>query len=76
MPMTNFPEPIGLAASFDASLVHDVAGVISIEVRALHTLGRQTGKLGRIGTLGRPTSTSFVTRAGVAGKRRTARICF
>ncbi|UAK23240.1 glycoside hydrolase family 3 C-terminal domain-containing protein [Sphingomonas nostoxanthinifaciens] len=47
---TNFPEPIGLAASFDAPLVHDVAGTISVEVRALHTLGRQTGKLGRIGT--------------------------
>ena len=50
VPTTNFPEPVGLAASFDAPLVHDVAGTISIEVRALHTLGRQTGKLGRIGT--------------------------
>ena len=47
---TNFPEPIGLAAGFDAPLVHDVAGAISTEVRALHTLGRQTGRLGRIGT--------------------------
>ena len=47
---TNFPEPIGLAASFDAPLVQDVAGAISVEVRALHTLGRETGKLGRIGT--------------------------
>ncbi len=50
VPTTNFPEPIGLAASFDAPLVHDVAGDISIEVRALHTLGRQTGHLGHIGT--------------------------
>ena len=50
VPTTNFPEPIGLAASFDAPLVHDVAGAISTEVRALHTLGRQTGRLGRIGT--------------------------
>jgi len=50
MPTTNFPEPIGLAATFDAPLVHDVAGTISTEVRALHTLGRQTGKLGKIGT--------------------------
>ena len=47
LPTTNFPEPIGLAATFDAPLVHDVAGTISTEVRALHTLGRQTGKLGR-----------------------------
>jgi beta-glucosidase len=50
VPTTNFPEPIGLAASFDAPLVHDVAGAISVEVRALHTLGRETGKIGRIGT--------------------------
>lgn len=50
VPTTNFPEPIGLAASFDESLVHDVAAAISVEVRALHALGRQTGRLGRIGT--------------------------
>eukprot|EP01037_Dinobryon_pediforme_P031730 gene31730-36357_t len=50
VPTTNFPEPIGLAASFDAPLVHRVAGAISTEVRALHTLARATGKLGRIGT--------------------------
>ncbi|WP_375271070.1 glycoside hydrolase family 3 N-terminal domain-containing protein [Sphingomonas sp.] len=47
---TNFPEPIGLAATFDAPLVHDVAGAIGTEVRGLHTLGRQTGRNGRIGT--------------------------
>jgi len=50
VPTTNFPEPIGLAASFDAPLVHQVAAAISVEVRALHTLGRRTGRLGRIGT--------------------------
>lgn len=50
IPTTNFPEPIGMAASFDAPLVHKVAGVVSTEVRALHTLGRETGHLGRIGT--------------------------
>jgi len=50
VPTTNFPEPIGLAATFDAPLVHNVAESISTEVRALHTLGRQTGELGRIGT--------------------------
>jgi beta-glucosidase len=50
VPTTNFPEPIGLAATFDSPLLHDVAGTISVEVRALHTLGRQTGKLGKIGT--------------------------
>jgi len=50
LPTTNFPEPIGLAATFDAPLVKQVASAISLEVRALHTLGRQTGHLGRIGT--------------------------
>ncbi|HEY2678830.1 MAG TPA: glycoside hydrolase family 3 N-terminal domain-containing protein, partial [Steroidobacteraceae bacterium] len=50
IPTTNFPEPIGLAATFDAPLVHVVAATISLEVRALHTLARQTGRTGRIGT--------------------------
>ncbi|MFL9842392.1 glycoside hydrolase family 3 C-terminal domain-containing protein [Sphingomonas sp. ST-64] len=50
IPTTNFPEPVGLAATFDAPLVQQVAGAISTEVRAFHTLARQTGRLGRIGT--------------------------
>ncbi|WP_395408374.1 glycoside hydrolase family 3 C-terminal domain-containing protein [Pseudoduganella sp. UC29_106] len=50
LPTTNFPEPIGLAASFDAPLIQQVAAAISTEVRGLHTLGRETGRLGRIGT--------------------------
>jgi len=50
IPTTNFPEPIGLAATFDAPLVQKIAGTVSTEVRALHTLGRATGHLGRIGT--------------------------
>jgi len=39
LPTTNFPEPIGLAATFDAPLVNQVAAAISTEVRALHSLG-------------------------------------
>jgi beta-glucosidase len=50
VPTTNFPEPIGLAASFDEAIVSEVAAAISVEVRALHALGRKTRKLGRIGT--------------------------
>ena len=50
VPTTNFPEPIGLGATFDPALVHSVAANISVEVRALHTLGRATGHLGTIGT--------------------------
>jgi beta-glucosidase len=50
LPTTNFPEPIGLAATFDAPLVNQVAGAISTEVQGLHALARQTGRMGRIGT--------------------------
>ena len=50
LPTTNFPEPIGLAATFDAPLVQQVAGAISTEVQGLHALARQTGRMGRIGT--------------------------
>ncbi|WP_167108724.1 glycoside hydrolase family 3 C-terminal domain-containing protein [Sphingomonas oligoaromativorans] len=50
VPTTNYPEPIGLAATFETPLVHRVASDISTEVRALHTLGRETGHLGHIGT--------------------------
>lgn len=50
VPTTNFPEPIGLAATFDEKLLRDVASAIGTEVQALHTLGRETGRLGRIGT--------------------------
>jgi beta-glucosidase len=50
VPTTNFPEPIGLAATFDEPLLQQVAAAISIEVRGLHALGRRTGRLGRIGT--------------------------
>src|SRR4051812_1255829 len=46
---TNFPEPVGLAASFDPALVHEVAAAISLEVRQMHALARQLGKSARIG---------------------------
>jgi beta-glucosidase len=50
VPATNFPEPVGLASTFDAPLVKDVAAVISTENRGLHALSRATGHLGKIGT--------------------------
>ena len=50
LPTTNFPEPIGLAATFDPALVRRVAATIATEVRGLHALARQTGRTGRIGT--------------------------
>ena len=50
VPTTNFPEPVGLAATFDEALVGQAAQVISREVRGLHALARRTGRMGRIGT--------------------------
>jgi beta-glucosidase len=50
VPTTNFPEPIGLAATFDAPLLQEVASTISAEVRALHAEARRTQRYGRIGT--------------------------
>lgn len=50
VPTTNFPEPVGLAATFDDALVGRAAQAISAEVRGLHALARTTGRMGRIGT--------------------------
>jgi beta-glucosidase len=50
VPTTNFPEPVGLAATFDDTFVRGVASVIGDENRGLHALARKTGHLGRIGT--------------------------
>jgi beta-glucosidase len=43
---TNYPEPIGLAATFDDQLLHDVASAISEEVRAIHDVSRAEGRTG------------------------------
>ena len=41
---TVFPEPIGLAATFDSPLIHDMAVVISTEARAKHNLAVRAGR--------------------------------
>ena len=46
---TNFPEPIGLAATFDDALLRDVAKAISSEVRAIHASARAASRPGQIG---------------------------
>ena len=46
---TDFPAPIGLAASFDTGLVHDVAAAISAEARAIHARDRAAGTVGPFG---------------------------
>lgn len=48
-PTTNFPQPIGLAASFNDTLMHDVAASISTEVQAVYALGRHQPNPNRIG---------------------------
>ena len=40
---TIFPEPIGMAATFDDSLVHQVASAISDEARAMYNAAREKG---------------------------------
>jgi len=40
---TVFPEPIGLAATFDAPLIHEMAVVISTEARAKHNQAVRAG---------------------------------
>jgi beta-glucosidase len=40
---TIFPEPIGMAATFDDSLVHEVANAISDEARAMYNAAREKG---------------------------------
>jgi beta-glucosidase len=40
---TVFPEPVGLAATFDAPLIHDMAIVISTEARAKHNQAVREG---------------------------------
>src|SRR6202522_56418 len=40
---TVFPEPVGLAATFDTSLIHEMAVVISTEARAKHNQAVRAG---------------------------------
>jgi len=46
---TNFPQPVGLAASFNDKLMLDVAASISTEVQAVYALGRHKPNPHRIG---------------------------
>ncbi|KQY80269.1 glycoside hydrolase family 3 [Pelomonas sp. Root1444] len=46
---TNFPQPVGLAASFNDKLMQDVAASISTEVQAVYALGRHKPNPNRIG---------------------------
>lgn len=73
---TVFPQPIGLAASFDTLLLRKIGDAIAEEARAKFNVAQRLGNYGRNAglTFCRPTSTSFATRAGAAAWRPTARI--
>ena len=75
---TEFPEPIGLAATFDTPAIHQMAD------RHQHRRAHQARAGGprtatatcsfRASTSGRPTSTSSAIRAGAAARKPTAKI--
>ena len=73
---TEFPEPIGLAATFDAP-AHPRDGRGHQHRGRASSTRRQcapaTATSSRASTSGRPTSTSFAIRAGAAARRPTAK---
>ena len=49
--VTEYPEPIGLAATFDAPAIHTMAGQIGIEGRIKHVQNLREGHTGIMGGL-------------------------
>ena len=69
---TVFPQAIGMAATWDKSLIHAEGSVISTEARAKYNEAqrqREYGPLLRPRLSGRQTSTSSAIRAGAAARR-------
>ena len=74
---TVFPEPIGLAATFDTPLIHEMATVIGAEARAKHHEDLRHGNDTGVGLdFWAPNVTSFAIPAGGADRKLTARIPF
>jgi hypothetical protein len=75
--VTEFPEPIGLGATFDPDAIHNMAVVIGTEGRIKHMQAvKANGGYSNIfqgSTSGRRTSTSFAIPAGAAARRPMAR---
>ena len=70
---TVFPEPVGLAASFDPALVHEMAVAISTEARVRYN--RSGGRAFTPDSIsGRPISTFSAIRAGGVARKLTAKI--
>src|SRR6266498_690646 len=68
--MTEFPEPVGLAATFDTPRIHEMATPISMEPRIVHAQAVPKGpsRFFMVSISGRPTSTFFAIRAGGEAK--------
>ena len=75
---TVFPEPVGLAATFDDSLIHEMAVVIGTEARAKHNQAVRAGRRDIMEGLDfwSPNINIFAIRVGGAVRRRTGRIHF
>ena len=73
---TEFPEPIGLAATFDAPAIHKMADRHRHRRPHQARAGRprrRTATSSKASTSGRPTSTSSAIRAGAAARKPTAK---
>ena len=75
---TVFPEPIGLAATFDSPLIHQMAIVIGTEARAKHNQAVRAGGSDIMQGLDfwSPNINIFATRAGDAVRKPTAKTRF
>src|SRR6202171_3088413 len=75
---TVFPEPIGLAATFDVPLIHDMAVAISTEARAKHNQAVRAGRRDIMEGLDfwSPNINIFRDPAGVAARKLTVKIPF
>ena len=76
---TQFPQSVGMAASFDVGALHAAARVMSDEQRVKHNIKlKETGGNSvmdyGLDFCGGQTLTCSAIRAGAAGKRLTARI--
>ncbi len=73
---TNFPQVIGMAATWDTSLVHRMGETTSTEARAKYNQAMREDHMRCSSGLlsGPPTSISFATRAGAVAKRPMGKI--
>ena len=67
--ITTFPEPVGLAATFDTDVIHRMAIATSVEGRIKYVQGTATATSFRVSTSGPQTSTSFAIPAGDAARK-------